>query len=240
MITPNLVELIEKGDAQYKTWTTGATGSARIPVPKNNYIVITDFHYSHFVDRTPDFENPEFDMAAVLKNVVHHLSFVSYGQNYLYTIRSSFRQQFWEGLNFITPSESDTKYDTYQVHRNDVHIDIWRLIDFENWIMTVSKLSDKTAEPANPAGYGTLNNTPNQNVLREIFFNGLLGDQFVPYGENQGIVLTQAWREQFFNAITNVSALNRPATESIDCNYSYPILNIGYVLVNKPADRKKR
>src|SRR3970282_3026678 len=109
------------------------------------------------------------------------------------------------------------------VHKTDVHVDVWRLLDFSKWSLSVSKLDDKTTEEANPTGYGTQNNAPNQNVLRKINFDGVQQD-FLPYGENQGIPLTNTWREQFYCDIDNQSFLHPPATKKIDCNYTYPII----------------
>jgi hypothetical protein len=239
MIPSNLIDLIERGHAKYKTWVVGATGSSRIPVPKNNYIVITDFQYSHFVDR--NFDDETFDIAQALKNIVHHVSFKSNQQErIMYTIRSAFRMEFYEGNNFIVPVVPETKFDTYQVHSTDVHIDIWRLPDFSNWVMSISRLSDMTAEQPGPLGYGTQNNGPYQNVLRSIEFSGVGTEKFVPYGNNQGVPLTAGWREQFFGNIDNNTFLNPPATGSIDCNYTYPIINIGYVLVNRAFDKTDR
>jgi len=53
MLTTGLESLIGKGLAQYKTFTFGAGGVGRIPVPKASFIVIIDFDYFHFVDK-PD------------------------------------------------------------------------------------------------------------------------------------------------------------------------------------------
>lgn len=239
MITQNLVELIEKGIGQYKSWSTGATGSSRIPVPKNNYIVITDFHYFHFADRDPLVDESEFTKQ-MYQNCVHGLLFRSFGNDFYYSMRSTFLQQIIDGKRTVMPLQPESKYDTYQVHKTDCHIDIWRFPDFNKWALTVSKLSDKTSEYAGPTGYGTLNNTPNQNVLRELYFDGFGAQQYVPYGENQGVPLLTDWREQFRPDIFNGSALFPPDLKNIDCNFTYPIVNIGYVLVNRPFEAQNR
>lgn len=57
MLTPGLESLIGKGIAQYKTFTFGAGGVTRIPVPKGSFIIITDFDYFHFIDK-PDNDIP--------------------------------------------------------------------------------------------------------------------------------------------------------------------------------------
>jgi len=241
MITQNLIDLISKGKAQYKTWCTGATASSRIPVPKNNYIVITDFHYSHFCDRDPLVTNPKFFIAMMYANCVHGLLFRSFGNDFFYTVRSGFNI-YNAGVdeNYILQSQPDTHFNTYQVHKTDCHIDIWRFPDYSNWGLSTSKLDDKTSEYAGPTGYGTQNNTPNQNVVREIFFDAPTGQQYVPYGENQGLPLNTDWREQFRPDISNLSALFPPDINNIDAHYTYPIINIGYVLVNHPFETENR
>lgn len=239
MITPNLTKLIESGIAQYRTWAGGATGSFRIPVPDANYAVITDFTFYHFADRNP-IEGATLDAVEALKNCVHHLNFYSYGTpGYIYNIRSSFEIQFWDGREYLMPRVPSDRYDTYQVHKTDIHVDLWRLIDFQNWLMSVSKLDDKTSEPPGPMGYGTAGNPPSQNVLRQLLFNDP-DQQFLPYGENQGITQQQDWREQFYSDIGNQTLLHPPDTANIDCNFTYPLLNIGYVLVNAPILKTDR
>lgn len=53
MLYRGLEELIQKGKAQYKTFTFGGSGVATIPVPNNTFIIIVDFDYWHFIDPNP-------------------------------------------------------------------------------------------------------------------------------------------------------------------------------------------
>jgi len=238
MITQNLVDLIHSGQAQYRTWIIGVSGSSRIPVPKNNYIVITDFHYHHFQDRNP-LSVPADRIAEMFRNSVHGLSFRSFGSEFTYMIRSGFLRQPDGGVNNEYLPDSEAKYDTYQVHKTDCHVDIWRMTDPAIWTLNGGKLDNATSEQAGPLGYGTVNNTPNQNVQRSVLLGGA-GQQFVPYGENQGLVLGSDWREQFKNDIDNLSALYPPAIADLDANNTYPIINVGYVLVNVPFGKNTR
>ena len=236
MITTNLAELIHSGVGKYYTWNIGTTGSARLPVAKDCYIIITDFYFSNFVDRNPLDAN--FDIQEALKNCVHHLRFKSQSESYLYNIRTPFKIEQFEGVDFLMPiGESGVRFDTYQLHTTDVHIDIWRLQDFTNWILSSGKLANKTAEPAGPLGYGTVNLAPNQNVIRQV---ELGAGQYVPYGENQDIPLLDGWREQFFSDINNRTFLYPPAIDEADGNFTYPLVTIGYVLVKEPFNRKKK
>lgn len=232
MLSNNLSDLIHQGVAKYYTFCVGTTGSCRLPVPDDSFIVITDFTFHHFVDRN---QLLPFDIQNALKNCVHHLRFKSQSDNYLYNIRSAFRMEFFDGIDFLMPlGESSVSYDTYQVHTTDVHIDIWRLTDFTAWMVEISKLANKTVEPAGPTGYGTVNNAPNQNVVRRVNPGGFGLQDYIPYGINQDLPLNAGWREQFFSDIDNQTLLFPPAVTSDDGNFTYPLLNIGYVLVKQP------
>lgn len=57
MITSGLEHFIQKGKARQHTFTFGAGGVGRIPVPKNSFIIIHHFDYWHFID-VPGFSNP--------------------------------------------------------------------------------------------------------------------------------------------------------------------------------------
>lgn len=239
MISSNLSTLIHEGKAKYNTFCIGTTGSSRLPVPDNCYVVITDFHYSHFVDR--DALDETFDIQKALKNVVHHLRFKSQSESYIYNIRSAFNMQSYEGIDFLMPvGAPEIRHDTYQVHTTDVHIDIWRLQDLANWILSIGKLANKTAEPAGPQGYGTVNSAPNQNVVKQTDISGSGIAEYVPYGEKQDVTLNPGWREQFFSDINNQTLLYPPAIDDADGNYTYPLITIGYVLVKQPFTRKSK
>ena len=238
MISNNLASLIHDGVAKYNTWTVAGTGSCRLPVPSDCYVVITDFHISHFVDR--DLLDPAFDFQKALANCAHHLRFKSASDSYMYNLRSPFKMEFFDGIDYLVPNDSETSYDTYQVHTTDVHIDIWRLADFKTWLLSVAKLANKTAEPAGPMGYGTVNNTPSWNVVRQIDLSGAGNAEYIPYGQKQDIALNPGWREQFFSDIDNTTLLFPPDTVAPDGIITFPIVNIGFVLVKQPFDRKKK
>lgn len=58
MITPGLERVIQMGKARAHTFTYGAGGVGRIPVPKNSFIVIHHFDYWHFLDVPPSEDSP--------------------------------------------------------------------------------------------------------------------------------------------------------------------------------------
>lgn len=53
MLTYGLEKLIQKGLAEFQTFTFGAGGVGRIPVPDGSFIIITDFDYFYFADNPP-------------------------------------------------------------------------------------------------------------------------------------------------------------------------------------------
>lgn len=238
MIPQNLIEKIHNGKAKFQTWATGGTGSTRIPVPKNNYIVIVGFHWSHFSQYDP-LNVTDTRVTQMFDNCLHNLIFRSYGNEFLYAIRSTFLSQGKTGAETFHPVVPSETFETYQVHKTDCHIDIWRINKVSQWALSMSKLSDKTTELAGPIGYGTLNNTPNQNCVREILFDGI-NAQYVPYGENQGLPLQSDWREQFRSNISNQTALFNIDSANQDAVNTFPLLNISYVLVNEPFEAKNR
>ena len=243
MIPQNLIELIESGQAQFRNWCTGGTGSSRIPVPKNNYIVIVGFTWHHFADVDPLATQDAAIIASTNENKIHQLAFRSFGQEYFYGIRSSIypinpnQQNDW---GHFAPFQNDTQYNCYQVHKTDVHVDIWRYTSYKNWLTAFGLLNDKTQENPAPIGYGSApTGTPALNCVREIQWGAGLSS-FFPYGENQGLPLTGGWTEMFRVGVYNVTALFPPDLRRPDAHYTYPLLNIAYVLVNHPFDKQNR
>ena len=243
MIPSNLIELIEKGEAQFRNWCTGGSGATRIPVPKNNYIVITDFHFQHFIDVDPLAESDKEIRAELAKNHVHNLAFRSYGSEYFYGIRSGY-QAIAANLDagLFTIPQVDSKYNCYQVHKTDCHIDIWRYTDYLQWVQAFQPLNDATTETPNPVGYGTKpNGAPYQDALVGIEF-GVGGAVYLPYWLEGGLPFgaTPGTVDMFRDSINNGTFLFPPDLRRPDAHFTYPILNISYVLVNHPFNKKTR
>lgn len=49
-MSPFLEHLILNGLANYDTWSVGGSGTGTLRVPKNTFIIMTDFDYFHFID----------------------------------------------------------------------------------------------------------------------------------------------------------------------------------------------
>ena len=238
MLTQNLTNLIETGQAQFRNWVTGATGSSRIPVPKNNYVVITGFHFFHFGDIDPLSQEATIDQ--LMRNTMHQIMFRSYGQEYFYGVRSSFLRSITStGLEMAIPTQPETFFDCYQVHKTDVHVDIWRYPKPKDWVGgSFTRLNDKTTEPPSPSGYGTFPiGVPALNVQTEVNFGA---GTFYPYGEQSGFTLTGGWQENFRTGITNLTALFPPAQGDNSAQYTFPLVDISYVLVNHPFEKVNR
>jgi hypothetical protein len=253
MITQNLIDLIHSGKAKYQTWTAGYTGSFRIPVPKNNYIVITDFTFFNFMDQEPDPEpGPEprpktaFDP---LKSCIHNVLFKSYGNEFLYVHRSNFIGITTDLslTQLYVPLQNTDKYDTYQVHKSDVRIDCWRIPPTSENKYAFNLLNDKTTETDGPQGYGTVS-TPNANsVIKAVALEDAYdsSDVYTPYGENQGSAFTPfGYSEKLRSHINGHTALQPPYQDlenlGNDGMFTFPLFNIGYVLVNEAFDKTDR
>jgi len=259
MITQNLIDLIHSGKAKYQTWTAGYTGSFRIPVPKNNYIVITDFTIFNFMDNEtveqpdPPPDPPVEEFLSPLKNCIHNVLFKSYGNEFLYVHRSNFigiaNPDPVSGRlrEIYMPLTNTDKYDTYQVHKSDVHIDTWRIPPVSENNFNFNTLNDKTTETDGPQGYGTTS-TPNSNkVVRGIQLEQVFDptDIVIPYGENQGtppLGFSEKLRSHI-NLNTSLyppypfSSVIRPNDDGM---FTFPLFNIGYVLVNEAFDKTDR
>lgn len=259
MITQNLIELIHSGKAKYQTWTAGYTGSFRIPVPKNNYIVITDFTIFNFMDNdvviipdpSPD-PQPISTFLSPQKNCIHNILFKSYGNEFLYVHRSNFigiqnpDQLSGKIREIYMPLTNTDKYDTYQVHKSDVHIDTWRIPSIAENNFVFNTLNDKTTETDGPQGYGTTS-TPNSNkVVKGVQLEQVFDptDRIVFYGENQGVSIP-GYSEKLRSHINTNTALYPPfgyndEKPNDDGMFTFPLFNIGYVLVNEAFDKNDR
>jgi len=254
MITQNLIDLIHSGKAKYQTWTAGYTGSFRIPVPKNNYIVITDFTFFNFMDQEPDPEpGPEprpktaFDP---LKSCIHNVLFKSYGNEFLYVHRSNFIGITTDlsTTQLYVPLQNTDKYDTYQVHKSDVRIDCWRIPPISENVFAFNLLNDKTTETDGPQGYGTVSTGNSSPVVKAVELESAYdsSDKYIPYGELSGAPFDtfSGYSQQLRSHVNGHTALQPPYQDIEklynDGMFTFPLFNIGYVLVNEAFDKNDR
>ena len=243
MITQNLIDLIHSGKGKYANWCTGITGSQRIPVPRNNYIVITDFTFYNFMDRSALLA--DHNLQEPFRRCIHNLKFKSYGNEFLYIHRSNFIIQANPVVSnqsyIFMPLTNYDKYDTYQVHKTDCHIDIFSLNNTQLNVSTFTRLNDKTTEDPGTQGYGTFpGGTPATNTVVETLLGGPGGPQFLPYGDLSGIPQLPGWRENLRADIDATTGIQPPRKSEIEAPFTFPLLNIGYVLINEPFEKNNR
>jgi len=93
MLTPYLEKLIHQGKASFKTFVCGQSGSNRLPVGDNSWIIITGFTYYNFAD-------PELIQAGIevvrfeeyLSRSLHQIRFKSSRSNNHYIVKDDIRR----------------------------------------------------------------------------------------------------------------------------------------------------
>lgn len=129
MLTAGLESAIQKGIAVYKTFCVGGSGVGTIPVPKNRFIVITDFDFFPFSDGDEGERN------------VYQVEFRSgLSQNH-FIIRQPITQGAYQR-------------NIYLVHSENVQIDIVNVPSPAGWATNFSALPEKSQESREPVGYG--------------------------------------------------------------------------------------
>lgn len=88
-ITPHLERLIWEGKAAPRTWATGGSGSARIIVPKNRFIVITGITWFPFTDER-NIQDPDTYVISKQFSMLHLLNLYSSKVQYLLNFRENF------------------------------------------------------------------------------------------------------------------------------------------------------
>jgi hypothetical protein len=231
----NLVDKIHNGTAEAKTFVCGLGGAIIIQVPKNTYIVITGFSYSHFVD----LKGIGFD--EMRANCIHNVQFKSVNKNrYNYLFRTAFNSIVDSPFYQIT---SPTEYrNAYQVHDSDIHIDIWRMNSVHNWVNILNAVSSaRTNNESPPLSYGTPADAfPVPSVVSTILDPPT--SKYIPQGDVGGQATTNGYRNQFINDINVANGLNPPNPNPLNtfASWNFPILNIDYILVSEKPNQHTR
>jgi len=218
MLTRGLEEAIQKGIAVYRTFVFGGSGVSTIPCPTKKFIIITDFTYFPFVDFTPNNEPEE-----LFRRSVFQLEFRSEKSQNHYIIRNGLllgKDSPFFGFAGLSP----IKFDTYLVHQDNVQIDIVNVPSTEGWATTYAKLPPISQESPQPMGYGQ---TPGgEDAVRKIVFSA--GEEYLPLTHLRDDIVSASAKEQFK---VNVNATNKlnDVSKTLQGNYGYPIVNIGYV-----------
>jgi len=230
MIPANLIALIEAGQAEFKTHTTGGGGLSFIKVPENKHVVITGFSYSHFADDT----QKSAVFIDLVNRCIHNVQFFSGRTRFLYTFRTNFSiQTTLPGTtgardNYGVPLNGAEYVECYQVHAKDIAISVFGFEDLINWSIAGNLPGVLSNNESLPASYG---NTVSggEPVTNTIQFSPHA--VFQPQSTNSPTPPPAGYRDQFrddVNATTKLNTLNGYNP------YSFPILNISYVLINSP------
>jgi hypothetical protein len=233
MIPQNLIDKIHKGRAEFKTFPCGVGGNIILQCPKKSYIVILGFSYSHFCDLK------SINFPEVRANCVHHVQFKSVNKNrYNYTFRTNFVSI--DVTPFFQISNPAEYRKAYQVHDSDIHIDIWRMNSGANWVNIINAVaSSRTNNENTPLSYGTPADAFAVPSVRQILMDPPTGE-YHPQGDNAGIPTNNGYRSQFIGDINSVTGLNPPIPANPFVNWSFPILNVDYVLVNEQTNENTK
>lgn len=224
MITSHLEQLIFEGKAEYRTFVLGLSGSNVIPVTRGSYIIITELCYMPFsnIPEQPDFSNA-FELFKRANKQIEVRSDKSINH---FVIRDS-----------APYSYIPVFFHTYLKHESDITINIAQIASLTEGALTgsygVAPITDDIKQT--PLGYGGLNTLLSANLQAP-------AEQYQPAAtKNTGIAPASDYREQFKTDITAQTALidfNNPIYNDMLKDRCYPIINVGYVVVNiNPNER---
>lgn len=237
MITTFLEEKIISGQAVYKTKCIGGSGVGTIQLAKFQYLVIVDLLWCPFNDQ--DIASNGALLAEL--QTVHTLRFRSQKREVCYNFRDSFQvvgDPNVEG-SFSLYFNPPTTINTYIACTEDVQIDIFKFSDIKNWTATdfTAVPLSPTNEPRSVNGYGLVpalrgfSTTPGAVISS-------MGNVRDPKSQLGGIPLSDfpRFREDFIDDIRAGTALDLPTTAGHQ--HSFPLVTIGYVVVNKQSTEK--
>jgi len=227
MVSYLLEKLIHEGVARYNTHVIGSSGVGRIKVREKSFLVITDFTFYHFSDTG---QGGVADPDEWLRRSVHQLDFSSEKYRNHYVIRGDVNTIMVPGSDNYSLGHS--KYDTYLLHTSDVHINIITMPGADTWATNYSAVPGESQEFPPPLGYSGL------LAVRENDL-GTPGVQYLPLGVpgSAPLVATGGYRDQFRADVIAQNVLQDPSGASAKLTGTYPIVNIGYVQVNKEAGK---
>jgi len=128
------------------------------------------------------------------------------------------------GFSFAPP----VQIHTYLWFKQTVQIDIWKFSPTGN-VFTQGNPPAEANEPPVPNGYeAAIANPPVLNILSG------QGANIRPLGSSRENGITVARKKfEFIDDIGNLTELNLPVG-----NNSFPLVNIGYVIINKPKNER--
>lgn len=236
-IPENLIRLIETGKAQYRTAALGAAGAYSIPVPENKYIIIFGYTFNHFFD-----SNVLDTDLLKLTRALHHLQFQSKSDRWLYNHRSlpsiiNVGTALGPIFQIYATNPAET-ISVYQIHKSDVNITIWNARPTNQWSFTYAAIPKHTGTIENPVlgvGMAPTGLLTTQRISNEpTMFRWIIN----PISQRNKPV--DGARFEFSSPIIAQTVLKQPRNSTTDGLYSFPLLNVYYVVVDKGIKSENR
>ena len=244
MISAGLEQLILTGKAVWRQVSVGASGTLRIRVPENKFIVITDFTYFHFLDSENNTNILLDDQAFIanfteyLKKSIHTIRFKSKCSTNSFIVKEpvQFFSEFFDLAKFIT-SNHHVKFDTYMIHDEDVVIEIIsQYFGDQAFILTFAQPNIDNKMNNSPFGHADINTTLVQ----------LFGSNLIPVPSDMqikqlidnytGVIPPSGFdvNNLQFPYVQNITTLlyGGGGTANIEFFRNLPIINISYVEIN--------
>jgi len=233
IIPDNLIKKIHAGEAAFHTAVLGAAPTNVIRVPDNKYIVIVTFTSFHFLDQASS-----GDIPGSFLNRVYQIEFQSNKSQNHFVLRSDLRIDIAAGAETAIATGSTT-FNTYLVHLDDVNVIVIKENPFP-WTTSLGDIPPGLSGQPPPLGTeaGVKGAFP---VILDIEYAGALAvsnpltSKFHtkvggPGNQYNGLRFS-------VTATSKFSGLGFPNVNNSGPG-SYPIINVGYVLVNKnPGDK---
>jgi len=148
----HLFDMVHEGRAAFKTYTTGIGAVWRIPVPKDNYIVLTKIIYHPFIDSNSIYDSPN-----TLYSLQHHqLRLVTSKKYNVFQFRDEFTRAPGGIYHYFGGGQEEQRA-TYLVYDETLKINISQSVYNPPSGWTVSNFVPPPAisdEPPAPIGYG--------------------------------------------------------------------------------------
>ena len=234
MITPKLEELIHTGLAQFKTFNCISSSNVLKLDPKIS-IIITDIWYYDFVDLGKEDLNDDKTLDKLNQLAIHQLMIRSPKSQNNLIIRDDFRKTS-DKTGAVTGMKH---YNVYFPHVDDVYIDLIHGKPAIDTTITSAAHPAISKEPPIPNGYGTVGkpNFPIPIYIEWAASGSAVAAEIKPLSrrltkDSPGISLSYD-RGEYPTDETTI--LNDPNVENDYFFRSFPVVNIGYVAINKEA-----
>ena len=225
-----LERMIHEGIGQYVTFTVGAAGFSLMKVPDGYTAIVTNFTSYHFSDAST--------LGRVRETRVYQLTFQSGKSSNRFVIRGDIEGTGLQDDEYNVTGE--TKYDTYLVHTSDIQVLVTNVPRPLFWTVETGFPPPGTPTTNPPLGYGS---GTTKGLTTQLAIGADPGTFMVPLTTT--FTTPAAFTQGDFtynNMGFNISSINTfkflgQTNPAIDAG-SYPIVNIGMVLLNERFSNK--